>query len=749
MTWFAAPADAPSADARGALVRVLAPRQARTAGAGVYLSGRRLLTCAHVVNTVLGRRSLSPHDPGGVTLDVSFPVLSAADVRPARLVAWIPPRSHRYEPVPDGSPSWDGDLAVLELDEEPPPPVNPVRWLEMARGQEVRAWYGGGQPFTYADVRVSAYDDGVGYLDGQLAGAAVDDGYSGGPLWSMADGAAVGLVMGRITAPDQAFSTQHTVRRSWGLGWQSVVAELRRAGAVPEPHLAELWARPAAVFDEDESVRDMMVGPLHTLLGDPATRAAHATALAGQLGLKAPADGSAPSVEELAHVLAGTERALPTLAESLAPKVAEDPRGRAELDRLLALGRLTDAARLLSVGEHRFLLHKLEHLAQRDPGLPHRAATAALPYLDLPHSLRAARLAPAAVPGVLGELETWYGDGSPVPDETPRLPALLRVVEYLAAETGGIVCQALQEWATRVATRLGIHPSALRERRADAERWSRRTAPAGARILVELDRYATDPADHFRCSVWALRPDGSAARVVAGSDRPRTGRDVARLIREVAGGDGTGDALGGGTGGAGDGVALVAVSVPPDALELPVDEWDGAGADEDIPAPLGEDFHLVLRCPRIRRRSRTGSADLKRRWNAREHSGALLADDGIGGRVGLIGLLKTTHRDTARVLVQGSAEHRGELLPICLVMGVPIVLWDREDRGRASGARLGTWVPEGPVEGLPERVRHLRVRVFAGGPPAARPALVWDDAELPLPDELQLADPSQETEQAI
>lgn len=51
----------------------------------------------------------------------------------------------------------------------------------MERGQQVRAWYGGGQPFSYADARVGAYDGRICYLDGQLSGAAVDEGYSGGP----------------------------------------------------------------------------------------------------------------------------------------------------------------------------------------------------------------------------------------------------------------------------------------------------------------------------------------------------------------------------------------------------------------------------------------------------------------------------------------------------------------------------------------------------------------------------------------
>ncbi|WHM35726.1 trypsin-like peptidase domain-containing protein [Streptomyces sp. BPTC-684] len=730
MGWFKAPGADPSADARGALVRVLSADRGRTAGAGVYLAGRRLLTCAHVVNAALGLRMLSPRDPGAVTLDVSFPALSpgTSGARQARLVAWVPPRAADHQgPVADGSLEWGGDLAVLELDEEPPPPVGPVRWLDMRAGQLVRAWYGGGQPFSYADVQVGSCDGRIGYLDGQLSGAAVDDGYSGGPLWSPADGAAVGLVMGRITAPDGEFDTQHTVRRSWGLSWQSVRQELLRVGAAPDP--APPGAREPA--GGDESVRDMMVGPLHTLLGDPTVRAAHSTALGAALGLRTRADGTAPSVEELAVLLCTVERALPTLAESLAPSLS-DARGRAHLDRLLALGRLTDAAGLLSVAEHRALLVKWDHLTRQDPGLLPRAATAALPYVDLPRSLTAARLDPDDVPGAVRELEEWPGDGSPVPDETPRLPALLRVVEYAAAETGGIACQALQEWSGRVAARLGIHPSALGERRADAARWSNRSAGTGVRVLVELSRHPKDPADRYRCAVWRMRADGTAARTATGTERPRTGREIARLVREVAGG----------AEGAGQNVALVAVSVAPDALHLAVDEWDGASADEFFPAPLGEDFHLVLRCPQIRRRSRTGAGDLKRRWGARHQSEPLVADHRISDEMELIRLLKTTHYDAARVIVHGPPGSRTRLLHFCLAMGVPIVLWDRAAGEPGDAARLDGAGPYGPVDELPERVRHFRVRAYMDPEVPARPALVWEDAELPLPDELQLADPS-------
>lgn len=672
---------------------------------------------------------LSPRDPGAVTLDVSFPALApgTAGARQARLVAWVPPRAADHQgPVADGSLEWGGDLAVLELDEEPPPPVGPVRWLDMRAGQLVRAWYGGGQPFSYADVQVGSCDGRIGYLDGQLSGAAVDDGYSGGPLWSPADGAAVGLVMGRITPPDGEFDTQHTVRRSWGLTWQSVRQELLRVGAAPDP------AAPGArePVGGDESVRDMMVGPLHALLGDPTVRAAHSTALGAALGLRTRADGTAPSVEELAVVLCTVERALPTLAESLAPSLG-DARGRAQLDRLLALGRLTDAAGLLSVAEHRALLVKWDHLTRHDPGLLPRAATAALPYVDLPRSLTAARLDPDEVPGAVRELEEWPGDGSPVPDETPRLPALLRVVEYAAAETGGIACQALQEWSGRVADRLGIHPSALGERRADAARWSDRSAlhrgprPGGAqpphrgpgrplpvRGVADARRRHGRPHRHRHRTPAHRAGDrppgarGGRGRGGRGAERG-AGRGVRRPGRAAPAGGRVGRGERGGVlpGAAGRGL-------PPGAA-LPADQTPLAHRRGRPEAPLGR--------PAPERTARRGPPDLRR-------DGAHPAAQDNP--------LRRRPRHSAQA--PGS---RTRLLHFCLAMGVPIVLWDRA-AGEPGGAALDAAGPYGPVDELPERVRHFRVRAYMDPEVPARPALVWEDAELPLPDELQLADPS-------
>ncbi|GAB2809536.1 VMAP-C domain-containing protein [Streptomyces daliensis] len=737
MGWFRIPAAEAADGARRALVGLLADGTRKTSGAGVCLPGRRLLTCAHVVNDALGLDFFEHRHPGQVTLEAVFPAFGPDHSYEARLTTWIPPRATGGAggPVAPGAHEWAGDLAVLELAEEPPLALPPVRWQEMTAGQEVRSWYGGGQEFSYADVRVGACDGRIGYLDGQLSGAAIGPGYSGGPLWSVQDNAVVGLVAGQVTPPPGALTARHVVRRSWGFTRQTIAVELERAGAAgpAEEPGADILADP--LTDDGDTVRDLLLVPLLTLLGDPQARASHSRALAAQFGLGHPADGSAPSVEELAALLVSRERALPTLAESVAAGISS-PQQRKELERLLSYGRLAPSSRLLSLSEHRHLLGKLRPVAARDPALLPRAARAAVPYVDLPEPLRAARIPDTGLDAAVRALE-GFGDSEPVPDGTPGVPALLRVVEYVAAGCGGRETDALQGWGMWVAGRLGIHEAALAERRRDAAVWAGGQERRRARVLVALTRHREDPVDRWRCVLWRTRPDGTTARASTGDDRPRTGEEIARLVREVASGEQPGQA-----------VPMVEVVVGREQLHLPVDEWDGAGPAEIVPAALGEDFHVVLRCPEPRRRSRAGTSEWRRRWASRMCGQHLTVDDRFGTEREVIRLLKTSHRDCARVVVHGPPRLRARMLDLCLAMGVPVVLWDRRAEGFGDRRRLDATGPEDALEELPERVRCFRVEAF-GAPDEAlsgRPALVWEDAEVPLPEELRLTDPWERTE---
>lgn len=725
MGWFGPSGGGAGGPGREAVVTVFASGGAGTSGGAVRLAGRLLLTCAHVVNDALGRPHESVRDPGDALVEVGFAALPGARRLKAGVRHWIPRRA-----APRGSYGWLGDLAVLELRDEPPPAARSACWREMTAGQQVVAWYGSGQEYSYAKAEVGSCDGPLGYLDGELAGAAIGPGYSGGPL-CLADGTTVGLVMAHIPAQPGPFSAEGVVRRDIGIPWQTVRAELARVGA------DALWGAgrpgPAAFGDVPaDGVRPAarLEQPLAALLADPAIRADRAGQLAERYGLDHPRDGSAPTYQELAELLLHHPRALADMAEIHAPALAGQAQ-RAALNRLVAAGHGEGLA-LLSSGEHAELLARLGQLADLDASLLPRAARGALPYARLPAVLRAPRVPAGALGEAVRALECFGGDSAGAPHDTPRVPALLRAVEYLAAlgaDTGPPPdgCgSALRAWADRVALRLGIPPPALSERRQDAAEWA-----AGQRevrrptVVVELDRREEDPEDHYRVALWLTRADGTPERIDHGPERPLPGREIAALVRDTA--DGCGDG--------GDPV-LVEVWVEADHLHLAVDEWDDAGP-ADLAAPLGEDHHVVLRCKSGRRKP----GALARRWAARTHTEPLVADDRFTDPQAVLVWLKK-ELDCGRVVVHGPRAHRDAVLRACLTQGVPVVLWDRAAEGYEHAARLDPLRPTGPLGELPERVRRFRIDTYAD--PArwpARPTLLWEDPGRPLPDGLWLADP--------
>ncbi|MEU9337876.1 trypsin-like peptidase domain-containing protein [Streptomyces sp. NPDC048290] len=161
------------------------------AGAAVMLTGRTALTCAHVVETALGLGpSYSGGTPGGV-VRVDFPGVGAGQVVAARVVdgGWL-----RSPPV--------GDLAVLRLEEAPP---DGVRAAPLARcgdgtGARVRVF---GHPAGVPEglwargevVGAGGTHPGWRQIDGvDLAGAAVERGFSGAGVFDVGREAVVGVL---------------------------------------------------------------------------------------------------------------------------------------------------------------------------------------------------------------------------------------------------------------------------------------------------------------------------------------------------------------------------------------------------------------------------------------------------------------------------------------------------------------------------------------------------------------------------
>jgi WD40 repeat protein len=167
----------------------------RTAGVGVVVGAGKLISCAHVVNTALGRPPFEAQQPDGAEVYVEFPLLSGRPLRRAVIRAWRPPVASMLA---------GGDIAGLELVGEPPPSTaRAARFEDPAVAQGGRVVL-----FGYPQVPPRAEAGGWSSYDlvGPVAGGRLQldanataalraqPGYSGSPLVDVSSGRVVGLL---------------------------------------------------------------------------------------------------------------------------------------------------------------------------------------------------------------------------------------------------------------------------------------------------------------------------------------------------------------------------------------------------------------------------------------------------------------------------------------------------------------------------------------------------------------------------
>jgi WD40 repeat protein/3',5'-cyclic AMP phosphodiesterase CpdA len=177
--------------ARASTARILTAA-GTVAGMGLLVGGRQIITCAHVINTALGRDQRIREQPDA-EVHVDFPLLGDGAVVPARVLRWLPPPTVGVV---------GADLALLELTAAPPAAVVP-------------ALLAGTPPATRAAVEVYGFARAsrtapggwvAAVLRGEVApglfqldsepGTALDvkPGYSGGGVWHPESGTVIGLV---------------------------------------------------------------------------------------------------------------------------------------------------------------------------------------------------------------------------------------------------------------------------------------------------------------------------------------------------------------------------------------------------------------------------------------------------------------------------------------------------------------------------------------------------------------------------
>jgi WD40 repeat protein len=164
-----------------------------TAGLGLLVGTSQLVTCAHVVNSALGRALHEQAQPGESDLvQVEFPQLPEMPVRQAQVVSWVPP------PIRGGG----GDVAGLVLTEDAPSGAAPARFGAAVRepGTRLRVFGYPGKPPREGGMWVDV--DLKGKVGGQLLQVEsrsdqtvkAQPGYSGSPVWDDSTGEAVGML---------------------------------------------------------------------------------------------------------------------------------------------------------------------------------------------------------------------------------------------------------------------------------------------------------------------------------------------------------------------------------------------------------------------------------------------------------------------------------------------------------------------------------------------------------------------------
>ncbi|MFI9051138.1 trypsin-like peptidase domain-containing protein [Streptomyces sp. NPDC053427] len=664
----------------------------RPVGAGVLVAERLVLTCAHVVNSALGRGRFDQDTPGhGDTVTLRLPHVAPARDLTARVVRemWVPPRAGAAgrDPVEPGRVPYHGDLAVLELTDAPPEGAEPAPFLQHNYAGEVIALWASGNPLPTlrAVPRVSAPPWIA--LD-VLGGAQVTEGFSGGPLWDRERQAVVGLVVAVHRPPGTAAAGAQPPTM-YALSVPAIEAELP---ALP----------PSAVPTARRGVQQLLTALERVLRGREAVLACEER-LAARLG-RASA-GPAADLDRLVGLAVSVRRGLPELLDLVrdyeppAAALYDRPApygAREDWERLRRASRTVRPGEYLTTRQRRDLSGLLAHCTRTDPRT--------LLERVLPHAPEL-----PAVTGLADAMDALEGFGSaagaPVP---PLLQGVVRIsVEERAA--GPYPAEDLDAWVERVAARSGVDESAVSQFRADVAAAAApvRTAlpgplaaaaPAALAPRVQVELLPTPTGRRFTYQIWTFA-DGQSHRLALVRDTETGSEQVVDDIRRVLRTEVREDPE----------TALVEYFLPSAWLGLDVDSWESPDSDEDGPFAPGITRRVVVRTTE---RSRESYAGWKQRTAALPHAKRLVLDHRHTDRKVARAQLEV-HRDAGTVIVCCAPHHQGALLRQCVQAGVHTVLWHRAEHGEHIAQDLLALVDGTDHTEVPEVVRLERAKAMA------------------------------------
>jgi hypothetical protein len=687
-------------------VRFLHPDTRAVCGAGVLLTDRHILTCAHVIGLALGRDPGGPRPDGRVLVD--FPASPEPVSRWARVAEGGWARQRQDE---------GGDLAVLVLDGGPVAGGFPPRLARCGTPgrRNVKVF---GHPAGFpGGVWAAAELIGAGgqssewvQLDARPAGRPILPGYSGAGVIDEATDAVIGCVVACFVAPERSLQPGvawmiplETVARYWPpLG--GFLEDLSRppvAGAPrPEPAADEQQLALALLAVElirDQRSRDLCVDRLTRRLRQPLPIRRH--------------EGDIDDVRALARGFL----TVPGLMAELLAILTQAAGGTPELNELRELAATLIPVPLLERDERNQLYTMLRGARLDGMEVLYREAVG-----ELGKPLRARQ-------GDLATIIQQLEDASYGPHGVPPLLHFLRgVAERLWSPADA----ALQDWITSVAERLHI----AEDRIITPVPVSAEPSADEHYVVTDLTQDLLDP-DRYRVTIW-FQTGPDSERIIAGGD------DELLLLGDVpdqldkALSNLPPDLIGYGRG------RTYEFILPRHLLGHPVDQW--RIGPRQMPHRLCMGSPVIVRSQdRLRDQRMQQYWHSKWRWlrayarSAGPEAVHWLDDQAPVGAEGILSLLVEDDPPVCVVFRQPPSITRDpqhDVAMAALLGGIPVMIWCR-DSGNPAPSRndIELLLADGGLAELPERVRQLRNKAIQLGDPEGHLGLnltvLWDSAD--------------------
>lgn len=187
--------DVYSATGKNAGIVAISGKRRAHAGMGVLVGPRHVVTCAHVINSALGRKEGEQKPPTKAQrVSVDFPMASEKNLIDGRIVNWRPVGQRR------------GDMAVVELSREAPEECGVAILADVPAGAmegNALSVFGiaGGASFglhVAARFTGSASADRMQIGGADALGAFVLPGYSGAAVWDERHAVTIGMSVARL-----------------------------------------------------------------------------------------------------------------------------------------------------------------------------------------------------------------------------------------------------------------------------------------------------------------------------------------------------------------------------------------------------------------------------------------------------------------------------------------------------------------------------------------------------------------------